>query len=124
MDALLKQGIPIEFKGNFFATPLVWASYSGETDAVRLLVKRGADLQVAGFDGGTSLHELMMKGDEEIALFLLDQNVDVKGVRTGSRLSWRQWIRVIILPCNFSWKREEIIRLRTMVEVQLCMWLP
>ena len=46
-------------------------SYAGDTEAVRSLVRSGADVNTAQGDGLTALHWAGMKGDAEMAKILI-----------------------------------------------------
>ncbi len=54
-------------------TPLMWAAASGKTEAIELLIRRGADVNAVTRDGGTSLHAAAFLG-HETAVDVLIQN--------------------------------------------------
>jgi uncharacterized protein len=55
VEFLLDNGVPIEFHDEDGSTPLSTASAYGETDIVRLLLKRGADFRARDKYGNTAL---------------------------------------------------------------------
>jgi ankyrin repeat protein len=86
VELLLKHGAEINATNNFGATALMAAAASGELDTVRLLVKRGADVNVhvhgseaaAIWGGGRSaLMWAAFRGDHAMARFLLDSGADI-----------------------------------------------
>lgn len=56
-------------------TPLVLASYLGKTEATRILVEAGADLDAQGVTG-TALMGASFKGYQNVARYLLDAGAD------------------------------------------------
>ena len=58
-------------------SPLSWATMMGHTDAVKLLIQRGADLNVRQEDGGTPMHIAVALGRAEIAEILIKEGADV-----------------------------------------------
>jgi hypothetical protein len=49
----------------------MWAAIAGRAEAVELLIKRGADVNLAGQDGGTALHGAAFLGHEKVVESLL-----------------------------------------------------
>ncbi len=58
-------------------SPLAWATMTGETKAVKLLLQLGADVNVRQEDGGTPLHIAFFLGRAEIAEILMKDGADV-----------------------------------------------
>ena len=54
-------------------TPLMWAAVKGQTEAIQLLIRRGADVNSLSQDGGTALHAAAFLGHEG-AVDVLVQN--------------------------------------------------
>lgn len=67
-------------------TPLQWAAAGGRTEAVDLLVRRGANVNHAGRDGGTALHAAAFLGHVKTVETLLRHGAMVNVVnRDGSK---------------------------------------
>lgn len=56
---------------------LSWATMMGKTEATKLLIEQGADLNVRQEDGGTPLHIAVALGRSEIAELLINEGADV-----------------------------------------------
>lgn len=59
------------------ATPLLWAVAEGRAEVVKLLIERGADVNVAGADGGSALIASAFLGYEEVVRLLVQGGADV-----------------------------------------------
>ncbi|MXV77024.1 hypothetical protein F4X73_15905 [Candidatus Poribacteria bacterium] len=74
----LKEGADIdELSEQTQLSPLAWATMTGETKAVALLLELGADVNVRQEDGGTPLHIAFFLGRAEISELLLKKGADV-----------------------------------------------
>jgi ankyrin repeat protein len=73
LEILLKQGTPIETRGKFFATALVWAAFYGETEAVRFLLDRGADIDSSDMNQTTALTWAVENEHEDTAILLIER---------------------------------------------------
>jgi ankyrin repeat protein/L-ascorbate metabolism protein UlaG (beta-lactamase superfamily) len=90
---LLEKGAAVNFKicthpepctcQNNFMTPLHCAVQSGNVDIVKLLVERGAKINVQDEDGMTPLHSAIREGNQDIAMYILDKGaeIDMRDVR-------------------------------------------
>ena len=66
------------------ATAFVEAAMNGNRDAVRALLKDGADVNTTQADGMTALHWAAQKGDVELAKVLLYASANLKATtRSG-----------------------------------------
>lgn len=70
---LLAEGADVNEPG--LATPLFYAVQRNHTDAARLLIERGADVNRAS-TWGTPLHEAAKRGNAEIVALLLEKGAD------------------------------------------------
>ena len=61
----------------FGITPLAWATMSGQTDAAKLLIEKGADVDGRNRDGATALHSAAFLGRVETVKLLLEKGADV-----------------------------------------------
>lgn len=61
----------------FEMPPVTWAAMMGQTEAVRLLLQQGADVNGRNRDGNTALHLAMFLGRAETAELLLKSGADV-----------------------------------------------
>lgn len=75
---LLDHGAQIEAAGGHYSfTPLLEAAYSGSTDAVRVLVERGANPRAGTDDFGSPLYAAAFSGKRETVRLLLSLNVGI-----------------------------------------------
>jgi hypothetical protein len=79
------------------STPLLVAAIFGRTDAAKLLIEKGANVNASSNDGATALHGAAFFGHAEIVKLLLDKGakVDAKNIRGETPLdavagSWSQ----------------------------------
>jgi ankyrin repeat protein len=54
------------------STPLITAAFLGKTEAARMLIDAGADLNYQNADGSTALHTAAVFGRIEVAIILID----------------------------------------------------
>jgi len=73
IERLLNEGADVNESG--LATPLFYAIQYNHTDAARLLIERGADVDKAS-TWGTPIHEAAKRGNAEIVSLLLEQGAD------------------------------------------------
>ena len=81
VNALLEIGADVNERGSRNSqserfTPLYWACVKGHVDIVRLLLNRGADVDVKNYYG-TALYWACKRGHAEIARFLIDAGAKV-----------------------------------------------
>jgi ankyrin repeat protein len=86
MEILLDSGTPIEERDRTTRTPLCYAAFMGQEDAVRVLIQRGADLNAKMATGATPLLETfsrrgignrITKGQAACARLLIEAGADV-----------------------------------------------
>jgi cytochrome c len=73
IERLLNEGADVNESG--LASPLFYAIQYNHTDAARLLIERGADVNKAS-TWGTPIHEAAKRGNAEIVRLLLEQGAD------------------------------------------------
>ena len=76
--SLIKQGTPIDSRGDFGVTPLMRASFRGHTKLVETLISLGADIDAVDIGGASALHLAARQGQTDIIKLLVkgDGNVD------------------------------------------------
>jgi len=66
-------------------TPLAWATVTGQSEAMELLISRGADVNATGSDGGTALHGAAFLGHEKAVDVLVRHGAKVNAAnKSGS----------------------------------------
>ena len=60
----------------FGITPLGWAALNGQTEAAKLLIEKGADVNARNRDGATPLHSATFLGRIETVKLLLEKGAD------------------------------------------------
>ena len=74
-------GEPSRPEGGF--TPLLHAAMSGDLEAVKALLAAGANINQAAADGMTPLNVAIVKGNEAVALHLIEKGADVNAAEAG-----------------------------------------
>ena len=59
------------------STPLITAAFFGNTEAAKILIDAGADLNYQTADGSTALHTAAAFGKTEVAKILIDAGIDL-----------------------------------------------
>ena len=59
------------------STPLITAAFLGKTEAAKILIEAGADLNYKNADGSTALHTAAAFGKTEAAKILIDAGIDL-----------------------------------------------
>ena len=72
------------------ATPLHEAAMEGHTEAVKLLIDHGADIDIKDDNGRTALHYASLHEHTETIQLLADHSTDVDAKKYASR-----WLRFI-----------------------------
>lgn len=79
MRKLLDGGADVNEKEPFSGyTPLHWATDNGHSDAVALLLERGASVNVQNESGDTPLHVAALFGHKSIIQILVDAGANLK----------------------------------------------
>ncbi len=75
-DDLLVRGANVNHKNNFGNTALMWSSFYGRLDMVKILVERGANVDDVNNVGTTPLIWASKSGKFEIVKFLIESGAD------------------------------------------------
>lgn len=74
----LADGVGVNARdGELGVTPLTWAALLGQTEAIELLIQKGADVNARNKDGGIPLHGAAFLGETEIVILLIQKGADV-----------------------------------------------
>ena len=71
---------PLNARGKYSQTPLLWAAGAGRLGIVKQLLSRGVDVNARDIAGHTPLIWALFKGQPEIASFLISAGADVRAV--------------------------------------------
>jgi len=118
VKSALDSGTGVNTKDHGGNTPLIWATYSGSLDVIRLLLERGADTQVTYKKGWTPLHIAAREGRLEVARLLLEGGGDVKAKNDNGKtpldLAMNDAMRKLLrrTPAEFAKEAEEMRRKR------------
>jgi ankyrin repeat protein len=71
-------------------TPLMWASWAGDIDLVKLLIEKGSDVNYKNINGLTPLMEAAKMGQKEVVEYLINKGARVNEVskKGWSALMW------------------------------------
>jgi len=59
------------------STPIITAAFMGNSEAAKILIKAGADVNYKNADGSTALHTAAAFGKKEVALILIESGTDL-----------------------------------------------
>ena len=77
IEAALAEGTDVNAQDDELGLPpLAWAALHGQTEAMRLLIEKGADVNARSEDGNTPLHGAAFLGQAEAAKLLIDNGAD------------------------------------------------
>ena len=104
VELLIDKGADINAvsKNAFLATPLQSALAMDWTDAAKLIISRGANLNCRGEGGGTPLHEAAANGQLEMAKLLIDHRANVNAKDDNGKTP---------LTIAFEYKKPEVAKL-------------
>ena len=89
IQALLKEGIDVNFRDWDQMTALLPVSAAGNLDLVKFLVKEGIDVNAHDKDGITALMEASIMGHLKVVEFLVDSGAEVEGkAKSGVTPLW------------------------------------
>lgn len=77
MNILVDKGANINMKDGNWSTPLIWASYQGNTEMVKALIQRGALLDLTNSMGETALSISVSSNHYDIANILINSGANV-----------------------------------------------
>ncbi|MDR1590504.1 MAG: ankyrin repeat domain-containing protein [Puniceicoccales bacterium] len=93
--------VDVNLRGQYDATPLLRAADEGDLEAVRILINRGAAMDVQDIDGGTPLHWAAVNGHLKVARFLIEEKgaaIDVQDSMGMRPLHWAAlWGRLAVV---------------------------
>ena len=76
VEVLLEEGVDVNAKDNYGATPLISAAFFGYTEIAELLLEAGADPNIKDKDGWTPLMIAAMDGKTGVVKLLLKAGAD------------------------------------------------
>ena len=75
----IKEGGDVNALGQMFQlSALSWSALHGQTEAVRLLIENGVDVNIKSGDGSTPLHSAAFLGRTEVAKLLLENGANIQ----------------------------------------------
>jgi ankyrin repeat protein len=75
----IKEGGDVNALGKMFQLSAIsWSALHGQTEAVRLLIENGADVNIKSGDGATALHSAAFLGRSDIAKLLLENGANIQ----------------------------------------------
>ncbi len=83
MRALVAGGASVHAQSKIGFTPLLFTARNGDIDAAKILIAAGAGVNETGSDGTHALPLAVVSGNDEYALFLLDQKANANGRMFG-----------------------------------------
>jgi uncharacterized protein len=78
LSEIMKCAPEINIQNKLGFTPLMLASYHGKLENVKLLVSKGANLYLRDSDGKSALHTAIIRGHENIAIFLSENQTEIE----------------------------------------------
>ena len=116
IQVLLEYGVDVNAQTSFCSTPLNFASRGSHDDArvARLLIERGADLNIRGFQGFSPLHQASNDSRIQMARVLIEHgaNVEVKDDEDRTPLDIASMMKdkeIIRLLLENGARREDIV---------------
>ncbi len=77
LHLLIDAGAEVDTIDMYGHTPLIWASFYGNVEAIDLLLAKGLDINAQGKDGMTGLHHAARHGHYKAVRTLLENGADV-----------------------------------------------
>lgn len=100
MDALLRKGAPLKYRGDSGAEMLRAAAIAADTNAIHLLIQKGADLQDIKYHQMAAIHMVAMTPSSlHVLRFLADAGADVNAP---------DWRGRTPLDCAYTWNTSAV----------------
>lgn len=100
MDALLRKGASLKYKGDSGAEMLRAAAISANTNAIQLLMQKGADLRDEKYHHIAAIHMAAMDASSiDVLRFLADAGADVNALDWSGRTP---------LDCAYTWNTSAV----------------
>ena len=80
VEKLLKEGMPVDSRGELQFTPLHLASSRGHEDVAKLLLRNGAEVNALGKEKSTPLHLASEEGNVAVGKILIENGANVNSV--------------------------------------------
>lgn len=94
------------------------ASLSGNSEALQMLIKKGADFNATGGCFGNALQAASSQGHEEIVQMLLDKGADVKA--SGSQ--WVSALQAALASGQYCPRPNVLEEPRKIIQLRVCIW--